>query len=360
LNVSVVHTRRRTSRSDPCLPTSDDCHPTSDHCHAAGDHCHAAGDGVNRLRSTATDTPSVPTTDEDSAAAESSRRQSDSAAAAPSTARLLADGGSEQPEPADTPTAIADRFSVEGQTAVVTGASSGIGRAIAETFAADGADVVICSREQENVDPVAEAISAGPGGECVAVECDVTDPSAVDALIEVTVDEFGSLDVLVNNAGASFMASFDDISANGFQTILDINLAGTATCAREAAGHLADGGGVVINLSSVAGQRGAPYMSHYAAAKAGIENLTRSLAIEWADRDVRVTCIAPGYVATPGVERQMGVSADEIDRETVDRRVGESREIADLARFLASDAASYVNGETVVAQGVPPGEDLPS
>ncbi|MFB6177313.1 MAG: SDR family oxidoreductase [Halobaculum sp.] len=239
---------------------------------------------------------------------------------------------------------MAERFSVEGQTAVVTGASSGIGKAIAETLAADGADVVICSREQENVDPVAEAISDGPGGDCVGVECDVTNPEAVEALVEETVDEFGSLDVLVNNAGASFMAGFDDISANGFQTILDINLAGAANCAREAAGHLADGGGVVINLSSVAGQRGAPYMSHYAAAKAGVENLTRTLAIE----------------ATPGVESQMGVSADEIERETVDRRIGESREIADVTRFLVSDAASFVNGETVVAQGVPPGEELPN
>ena len=260
----------------------------------------------------------------------------------------------------DTPTGIQERFSVGGQTAVVTGGSSGIGRAIAETFAADGADVVICSREQSNVDPVAEAITAGPGGDCLAVECDVTEPPAVEALVEATVDEFGSLDTLVNNAGASFVASFDDISENGFRTILEINLAGAATCAREAAGHLADGGGTVVNLSSVAGQRGAPYMSHYAAAKAGVENLTRSLAVEWADRDVRVNCLAPGYVATPGVERQMGVSADGIDRETVDRQIGESREIADLARFLASDAASYVTGETLVAQGVPPAEELPS
>ncbi|MEZ3144298.1 SDR family NAD(P)-dependent oxidoreductase [Halobaculum sp. MBLA0143] len=253
-----------------------------------------------------------------------------------------------------------ERFSVAGQTAVVTGASSGIGRAVAETFAADGADVVICSREQANVDPVAEAIGAGPGGDCLGVECDVTEPPAVEALVEATVDEFGSVDTLVNNAGASFVASFDDISENGFRTILEINLAGAATCAREAAGHLADGGGTVINVSSVAGQRGAPYMSHYAAAKAGLENLTRSLAVEWAGRDVRVNCLAPGYVATPGVERQMGVSADEIDRETVDRQIGESREIADLARFLASDAASYVTGETLVAQGVPPAEELPS
>ena len=273
------------------------------------------------------------------------------------------DGPADQPaegeRAGDTAERIAERFSVADQTAIVTGASSGIGRAIAETFAADGANVVICSREQENVDPVAEAITAGPGGDALAVECDVTSETAVESLIDATVAEFGGIDTLVNNAGASFVASFDDISVNGWETILSINLTGTATCARVAAPHLADGGGSVINLSSVAGQRGAPYMSHYAAAKAGVERLTRSLAIEWAGRDVRVNCVAPGYVATPGVERQMGVSADDVDRAEVDRRIGESREIADVTRFLASEAASYLTGETVTAQGVPPGEELP-
>jgi len=126
----------------------------------------------------------------------------------------------------------------------------------------------------------------------------MTEPPAVES----TVDEFGGLDTLVNNASASLVASFDDISENGFRTILEVNLAGAATCAHEAAGHLADGSGTVINPSSVAGQRGAPYMSHYAAAKAGVENLTRSLVVEWADRDVRVNCLVPGYVTTPGVE----------------------------------------------------------
>jgi len=274
----------------------------------------------------------------------------------------------------DAASRLAGRFSLADSTAVITGASSGIGRAIAEEFAADGADVVVCSREQGNVDPVAEAIneiaeSAGGDdgedtrdtghGRCLAVECDVTDRDAVDALVEATVDEFGGLDVLVNNAGASFMAPFEDISANGWETIVDINLHGTFHCTQAAGDHLADGGGAVVNLASVAGQRAAQYMSHYGAAKAGVINLTETLALEWAERDVRVNCIAPGFVATPGVEQQMGVSADEVDRGDVDRRIGTSEEIADIARFLASDAASYMTGETVAAQGVPQGEELP-
>ena len=257
-----------------------------------------------------------------------------------------------------------DRFGVGGQTAIVTGASSGIGRAIAERFAAAGADVVICSREQGNVDPVAEAIEAGEAGgaddapgSAVAVECDVTDRDAVEALVETTVSEFGGVDCLVNNAGASFMAPFEEISPNGWNTILDINLTGTYHCTQVAGREMRGEGGSVINLASVAGQQGSPFMSHYGAAKAGVINLTTTLAYEWADDGVRVNCIAPGFVATPGVESQMGVSADEIDRADVDRRIGTSEEIADVAQFLASPASSYLVGETITAQGVPRVED---
>jgi NAD(P)-dependent dehydrogenase (short-subunit alcohol dehydrogenase family) len=175
----------------------------------------------------------------------------------------------------------------------------------------------------------------------------------VAALVEATVEEFGGLDVLVNNAGASFMANFDTISPNGWNKIVDINLTGTYHCTQAAAEYLKDGGGSVINLSSEAGQDGAPYMSHYAAAKAGVITLTTTLANEWAGDGVRVNCIAPGYVATPGVESQMGVTADDIDRDDVDRKIGRSDEIADIAQFLASPAASYVVGETIRAAGVP-------
>ncbi|QLK27133.1 SDR family oxidoreductase [Natrinema zhouii] len=247
-----------------------------------------------------------------------------------------------------------DQFSVDGDVAIITGSSSGIGKSIAERFADDGVDVVVCSREQGNVDPVAETINESDSpGRALAVECDVTDREAVDALVEATVEEFGGLDILVNNAGASFMAQFDDISPNGWKTIMDINVNGTYHCTHAAAEHLKDGGGSVINLASVAGQRGSPLMSPYGAAKAAVINLTTTLAYEWADDDVRVNAIAPGFVATPGVESQMGVSADNIDREEVARRIGTVEEIADVTQFLASPASSYLVGETITAQGVP-------
>lgn len=255
---------------------------------------------------------------------------------------------------------MGDSFDIAGQVAIVTGASSGIGKAIAERFARDGADVVICSREQENVDPVAETINAdaenatSDHGRGLAIECDVTDREAMEALVEATVEEFGTIDCLVNNAGASFMANFEDISPNGWETIVDINLTGTYHCSQAVLPVMKEsGGGTIINLSSVAGQQGSPYMSHYGAAKAGVINLTTTLAYEYAGDDIRVNCIAPGFVATPGVESQMGVTADEIDRGAVDRRIGHADEIADVAKFLASPASSYVVGETITAAGTP-------
>jgi NAD(P)-dependent dehydrogenase (short-subunit alcohol dehydrogenase family) len=247
-----------------------------------------------------------------------------------------------------------DQFSVEGDVAVVTGASQGIGKVIAERFADDGLDVVVCSRETDNVRPVADGINdSDRPGEAVAIECDVTDRDAVDALVETTVEEFGGLDVLVNNAGASFMAGFDDLSPNGWGTVVEINLTGTYHCCQAAAEHLKDGGGSVVNFASVAGQQGAPYMSHYAAAKAGVINLTRTLGFEWAGDGVRVNCIAPGFVATPGLASQMGISSEDVDRENVDRRIGLSEEIADVAQFLASRGGSFLTGETITPRGVP-------
>lgn len=251
---------------------------------------------------------------------------------------------------------INERFSIAGQTAIVTGSSQGIGREIVELFADEGANVVVTSRDQETVDEVAEGINDGDApGRAISIECDVTERERVEDLVETTVDEFGGLDCLINNAGASFMADFEEISPNGWKTIVDINLHGTYHCTQAAGDYLeADGGGTVINFSSTAGSQGSSSMSHYAAAKAAIINFTTSIGAAWADRGIRMNCITPGFVATPGVASQMGITAGDIDRTEVDRQMGRSEEIADLAQFLASPASSYMIGEAVEIKGVPP------
>ena len=249
------------------------------------------------------------------------------------------------------------QFSLEGQTAVVTGSSSGLGKAMVERFAADGANVVVTSREQANVQPVADSINESDvDGEALALECDVRDRESVDELVERTVEEFDSLDVFINNAGASFQAPVTEISENGWKTIVDINLHGTFHCCQAAGEYMREhGGGNIINIASVAGQRGSRQMSHYGAAKAAVINFTTSLAADWAEDDIWVNCIAPGLVATEGVKSQMGVEddAEGIDRSTADRTIGTPEEVADLAQFLASPASSYIVGETMTIKGTP-------
>lgn len=248
-----------------------------------------------------------------------------------------------------------NNYHIADRNAIVTGASSGIGKRIAERFAAAGANVAICSRTQSDVDEVAAGINDRDGGRAIAVECDVRDRSMVESFIHTANDEFGTIDTLVNNAGASFMAPFEQISPNGWDAVVGANLYGTYHCS-QVAGELMreQHGGAIVNIASYAGIRGSPDMSHYGAANAAIINFTTTLAYEWAKHNIRVNCIAPGFVATPGVASQMGVRAADIDREEVARRIGTTDEIADIAHFLVSSASSYLVGETLSPKGVPP------
>lgn len=251
------------------------------------------------------------------------------------------------------------QYSISDLTAIVTGGSRGIGRGIAERFVSEGANAVICARDQEEIDAVRNEINQEHRGTPVeAIECDVTDRTQVDAMVEAAVDRFDGLDVLVNNAGASFMAPFTEISENGWQKILDINLTGAFNCTQAVHEEMRTSGGSVVNISSVAAFDGSPQMAHYGAAKAGMINLTRTLSYELAEDDIRVNCIAPGIVATKGMETQMGFEADEIDRAHVKRRVGTVEEIAEVVQFLISPAASYVTGQTLAVEGVPQVEEI--
>ena len=180
----------------------------------------------------------------------------------------------------------------------------------------------------------------------------MTDRGDVDALAEAAEREFGGADVLVNNAGGAGGDAFDEVSPEDWYHVLDVNLTGTYNCLQAFGDQLQESDGAVVNLASMAGQYGVPGMVPYSAAKSGVSALTRSLAAEWAGEDVRLNAVAPGFVATEGVRETFGIDR-EVDRSAADRNLGTTDEVADLVRFLASPASSFVSGETVEITGSP-------
>jgi 3-oxoacyl-[acyl-carrier protein] reductase len=256
----------------------------------------------------------------------------------------------------------ASPFSLEKKVAIVTGGGVGIGRSIAVEFARAGADVVICSRKKENLEPVVEEIKKlGRRSFCEAV--DVRQEDAVKALVERTAKEMGRLDVMVNNAGASFRSKVEDISANGWNAVMGINVNGVFFGCKWAGKQMMaqGGGGVIINISSIAGVYGSTMMSHYGAAKAAVINFTRALGMAWGRQGIRVNCIAPGPIETEGylgVLTKQDPAAAKKAYDAVASRVGMGRwgkvhEIAYPCIFLASDAAAFMNGATIVVDGGP-------
>src|SRR5438105_2072959 len=191
-------------------------------------------------------------------------------------------------------------FSLEGKTAIITGGGTGIGKSMAIEFARAGADVAIASRKLEHLEPVVKEIEK-LGRRAFAMAVDVRQEDQMQGLVERAVKDWGKLDIVVNNAGASFRAKFEDISVNGWNTVVQINLNGVFLGCKWAGKHmLARGEGVIINLSSIAGVYGSTMMSHYGASKAAVITLTRELGMAWGRQGVRVNCIAPGPVETEG------------------------------------------------------------
>jgi len=241
---------------------------------------------------------------------------------------------------------------LRGRAALITGGGTGICRGIALAFARHGCDVAITSRKIEHLEPTAAELSAlGVGA--IAKAADVRDPAAVGEAVAAAAAAFGGLDILVNGAAGNFICLAENLSPNGFGTVVDIDLKGTFNVSRAALPHLKARGGSVINISATLPYLGTIGQSHAAAAKAGVDSLTRILACEWGPYGIRVNGIAPGPIeGTEGVRRLTN------DRSRGDAihgnplgRLGTIDDIANAALFLASDAASFVNGVTLVVDG---------
>jgi peroxisomal 2,4-dienoyl-CoA reductase len=241
---------------------------------------------------------------------------------------------------------------LKGRAALVTGGGTGICRGIALAFARHGCDVAIASRKIEHLEPTAEELRR-TGVRAVAKAADVRDPAAVSAAVEACVDSLGRLDILVNGAAGNFVCLAENLSPNGFGTVVDIDLKGTFNAARAALSHLRAHGGSVINISATLPYLGTVGQSHAAAAKAGIDSLTRVLACEWGPYGIRVNGIAPGPIeGTEGVRRLTNAETrDDAVRQCPLGRLGTIDDIANAALFLCSDAAAFINGVTLVVDG---------
>jgi 3-oxoacyl-[acyl-carrier protein] reductase len=243
---------------------------------------------------------------------------------------------------------------LQDKVAIVTGSSMGIGQAIAELFAEEGAKTVINSRVLARAQKVSDALQAR-GFAALPMEADVSRKVDVDRLVQETVKTWGRLDILVNNAGVSMISPSEELSEEHWCQAIDINLTGPFLCSQAAAKvMIPQGGGVIINISSILGEVGLPMRAAYCASKHGLNGLTKVLGTEWSTYNIRVNAINPAYIRTPmDVQDQVsgGYSDADIERRTPIGRFGETIEVAKAVLFLASDASSYVTGTTLNVDG---------
>lgn len=253
----------------------------------------------------------------------------------------------------------------DGQVALITGGGTGIGFGIAQLFAELGATVVLASRNQAHLDPAVAQLKEA-GRDAHAVVLDVRDADGVKAAITSVADRLGRIDVLVNNAAGNFYVPSESMSANAWRSVIDIDLSGTFFCSQAVMPVMRDhGGGRIVNVSMTLHYRGWPLMAHATAAKAGIDALTRTLALEWAKHRIRVNAVAPGPIPTEGVKKAFSAppsvkqdvfSAERAMEDYARRaiplaRMGSPRDIANMVAFLASPAGDWITGAIMVVDG---------
>jgi NAD(P)-dependent dehydrogenase (short-subunit alcohol dehydrogenase family) len=249
---------------------------------------------------------------------------------------------------------IRELFDLSGRVAIVTGGSRGLGREMAEGLAEAGASLVLCARRTEWLEPTVEEFSSA-GFQVTGRPCDVSNVDQVQAVVDLAVRTFGRVDILVNNAGLSWGALAEDMPLDKWHTVLDANLTGAFLFA-QAAGRqmLARGNGSIVNIASVAGLQGlvnGPHYAGYAASKAGLLGLTRELAASWGTRGVRVNAIAPGFFHSRLADAVIPQAEPGIKSYNPIPRVGNPGELKGVCVFLASDASSYITGQTIVVDG---------
>jgi 7-alpha-hydroxysteroid dehydrogenase len=247
--------------------------------------------------------------------------------------------------------AVTDRFRLNGQVALVTGAAAGIGRSIAKVFAEAGAAVVVTDRKQDGAAAVADEIDK-IGGQAIGLACDVTKEAEREAAVAAAVERFGKLTILVNNAGGGGPKPFD-MPMSDFEWAYQLNVFSLFRLTQLAAPHMQKaGGGAVLNISSMAGENTNIRMASYSSSKAAVNHLTRNIAFDLGPMGIRVNCIAPGAIKTDALA---SVLTPEIEkamlRHTPLGRLGEADDIANAALFLCSPAASWVSGQVMTVSG---------
>lgn len=252
---------------------------------------------------------------------------------------------------------ITEQLDFSGKAAIVTGGATGIGYATALQLARLGARVAICSRSADELQAAADRIATKSGHACLAIPTDVRDEEAVIRMVARTAEEFGRIDVLVNNAGGTRMGPLEAIPTRGWDAIFELNAKSAYLCTREAGRHMiAAGSGAIVNVSSNAGITGVKGGAHYSAAKAALQMFTTVSAAEWGRHGIRVNCVAAGMIASPRAAAAWdaaGLSGDDMARNIPLRRPGTPDEMANMIVFLASDAASYVTAQTIAVNGGP-------
>jgi NAD(P)-dependent dehydrogenase (short-subunit alcohol dehydrogenase family) len=245
-------------------------------------------------------------------------------------------------------------YSIKGKVVVVTGSSQGIGKALAAGFAREGAKVVVNSRKMEKLEPIVKEIRE-TGAEVLPVQADMRQYEEVVDMMQKVKDRFGRIDVLINNAGGSFAHTLDQLSPNGFDAVVKNNLNQVFYCCSAVRPIMEEqGGGRIINISSVAGLRATPGLGAYGAAKAAVVNLTETLAMEWAQYNIFVNCIAPGLILTEGSEEVLVPTPEikkEFERNIPVGRLGMPEDILNACLYLGTEASSYVTGETIKVSG---------